>query len=115
MSWRFIVALLFAIVVSVFAIQNAEVVSIQFLQMKLDISQALVILLSATVGAICVMLFSVGRWMKHTSKLAQNARTIHKLEGNQMELTQKIAALTQQLEEQKQAQTPIAEEEKASL
>lgn len=115
MSWRFIVALLFAMVVSIFAIQNAEVVSVQFLQMKLEISQALVILLSATIGAICVMLFSMGRWMKQTGKVAQHARTIHKLEGIQVELTQKVEELTKQLEASKEAAKPAESEEKASI
>lgn len=59
MSWRFVLSLLFAFAVAVFAIQNAGAVHINFLVWEGDISQALVILLSAIFGAVIVLLLSL--------------------------------------------------------
>lgn len=57
----FIVALLFALSVAVFAIQNTESVSIRFLFWQYQgISKVLVILASAAVGAVVVMF--LGFW-----------------------------------------------------
>lgn len=57
----FIIALLFALSVAVFAIQNTESVSIKFLFWQYNgISKVLVILASAVVGAVVVMF--LGSW-----------------------------------------------------
>ena len=57
----FIVALLFALSIAVFAIQNTESVSIKFLFWQCQgISKVLVILVSAAVGAVVVMF--LGLW-----------------------------------------------------
>lgn len=57
----FMMALLFAFIVAVFAIQNTESVSINFLFWQYQgISKVLVILVSAVVGAVVVMF--LGFW-----------------------------------------------------
>lgn len=93
MSIRLIIALLFAVVVSLFAIQNADVVSVSFMAAKLQISQALVILLSAIIGAIMAMLFGVVRWIKTTQKTSAQHKTIVRLEKENTELTSMVAKL----------------------
>ena len=90
MDWKFVLVLLFAVIVAIFAIQNAEVVDIRFLTMEWPISQALVILMSAVLGALTVLMFSLIRWMKHSSRLKASLRTISVLEEENKKL--KMAA-----------------------
>lgn len=79
----FIISLLFAMVVAVFAIQNTEQISINFLFWQFsEISKVFVILASATVGAMLVVF--LGLWW-------QLKRFIHirHLEGEIKELKNK--------------------------
>ncbi len=61
MDWKFVLALLFALIVAVFALQNAGAVDISFLNQDISISQALVILFSAVFGALVVLMLSLIR------------------------------------------------------
>lgn len=54
MDKGFILALVFAVIVGVFALSNSEIVAIDFIFTKVEISQALVILASALLGALIV-------------------------------------------------------------
>lgn len=86
MDWKFVLVLLFAVIVAIFAIQNAEVVDIQFLTMEWPISQALVILMSAVLGALTVLMLSIIRWVKHSSKMKASLKTISALEEENKKL-----------------------------
>ena len=61
MSWKFVLSLLFALVVAVFAIQNAAAVDVQFLKWEVSISQALIVLIAAIIGALIVLLPEPGK------------------------------------------------------
>ncbi len=104
MDWRFVMALLFAIVVSVFAIQNAESVSINFLQAHASMSQALVILISAVLGALIVLALSTIRWVRWSARSKSSLKTISKLE-------EEIKGLKLQLEEFSKKASPLNQEE----
>lgn len=80
MDWKFVLALIFALIVAIFALQNASAVDISFLTFELSMSQALVILISAAFGAFAVLLLSLVRWIKYQSKLKSSAKTISALE-----------------------------------
>ncbi len=80
MDWKFVLALVFALIVAVFALQNAAPVEISFLTMELAISQAMVILISAAFGALAVLLLSLVRWIKCKTKLISQTKTIGALE-----------------------------------
>lgn len=54
MQWGFILSLIFATLVTIFALRNANEVLIDFLFGKVNISQALVIFISAILGAVIV-------------------------------------------------------------
>ena len=54
MQKNIIISLIFAIIISLFAILNAGVVPVNLIFIKVDISAALVILISACIGAIIV-------------------------------------------------------------
>lgn len=90
MDWKFVLALVFALIVAVFAIQNAEAVDISFLTMDLSISQALVILISAAFGALVVLLLSLVRWIKCQSKIKGQAKTISSLEQENKQMKMKL-------------------------
>lgn len=94
MDWRFILSLLFAVIVAVFALQNAPAVEIRFLTFTVSVSQALVILISAMFGAVTVALFSTVRWFKMKSKAKSSAKTIATLEETNRVLQQRVDTLT---------------------
>jgi uncharacterized integral membrane protein len=93
MDWKFVLALIFALIVAVFALQNAIAVDISFLTMEFSISQALVILISAAFGALVVLLLSLVRWIKFQSKLKSSAKTISALEQENKQLKMKLEAM----------------------
>lgn len=74
----FIISLVFAIIVAVFGIQNAEIISVNFFSTKVNISLALIIFVSAIIGAIVVTLlgvqkeFTLKRGNKRLAKKADN-------------------------------------------
>lgn len=55
----FIVSLVFALIIAIFGIQNAIVISVNFFFTKINISLALIIFISAIVGAIIVTLLGI--------------------------------------------------------
>ena len=90
MDWKFVLALIFSLLVAVFALQNAGAVDISFLTMDLSISQALVILISAVFGALVVLLLSLIRWIKCQTKIKSSAKTITALELENKQLMMKM-------------------------
>lgn len=94
MDWKFVLALVFALIVAVFALQNAGAVDISFLTMELSMSQALVILISAAFGALAVLLLSLVRWIKCQAKIKSQSRTISALEQENRQLKMKLEEYT---------------------
>lgn len=90
MDWKFVLALVFALIVAIFALQNAGAVDISFLTMELSISQALVILISAAFGALVVLLLSLVRWIKCQSKIKSQSKTVNALEQENKQLKMKL-------------------------
>jgi putative membrane protein len=74
----FIISLIFAIIVTLFGIQNASITTINFFSAKFDVSLSLVIFISAIIGAIIVTLlglqkeFVLSRGNKRLTKKANN-------------------------------------------
>jgi uncharacterized integral membrane protein len=81
MRFGFIISLFFAILVALFGIQNAAVISVNFFSTKFYISLALIIFVSAIIGAIVVTLlglqkeFTLSRGNKKLTKEAKNFET----------------------------------------
>ena len=77
----FIISLIFAIIVALFGIQNATVISVNFFSTKFYISLALIIFVSAIIGAIIVTLlglqkeFRLSRGNKRLTKEANKFQT----------------------------------------
>ena len=90
MDWKFVLALVFALIVAIFALQNAGAVDISFLTMELSMSQALVILISAAFGALAVLLLSLVRWIKCQSKIKNQSKAISALEQENRQLKMRL-------------------------
>lgn len=73
----FILSLIFAILVSIFALQNSSTVNINFLFANAEMSQALVIFISAVAGAVIVAVLSFVREFKLKMKIKNQAKTIN--------------------------------------
>lgn len=54
--FRIILIILFALVIIIFTIQNAEVVEVKFLNWSVETSRALLMLVCAAIGSLCTIL-----------------------------------------------------------
>lgn len=81
MDWKFVLVLIFSLLVAVFTMQNAEAVDVQFLTFEFtQVSQALVILISAVAGALIALLLGTIRWVKDKTRLMSAKKSIAGLE-----------------------------------
>lgn len=94
MAVRFIISLFFAILVALFAIQNASAVEINIFFATYTVSQALVILISAILGGIIVLLLGLVKQIKLNLKVKSTSKAIAKLEEENKGLKEQIEALT---------------------
>jgi lipopolysaccharide assembly protein A len=94
MGWRFVLSLIFAVVVALFAIQNAALVEVTFFIWHISVSQALVILISAVFGAIIVMLLSLIKRVKLNSIIKADKKTIATLQNENQTLKNKLEEAT---------------------
>jgi len=101
MQFGFIISLIFAILVAVFAIQNSGSVVISFLFAEFNISQALVILISAALGAIIVMLLGFIKQIKLKLKIKEQLKKIKNLEEENKLHNNKIEESKKNLDENK--------------
>lgn len=90
MQAGFIISLVFAIIVAVFALRNGGDVNIDFLFAKVQVSQAIVIFVSAALGAIIVTILGLVRHVKLTIKIKEQSKQISFLENEKQLLENKI-------------------------
>ncbi|MCG8541981.1 MAG: LapA family protein [Clostridia bacterium] len=100
MQILFIFSLIFAILVSVFAVMNSEPVTIKLLWKQFEFSQAIVILGSAAFGAIIVAFLGIVNRVKASLKIR--------------ELQNKVKILEKEIEEIKPVDPLNTEEDKIS-
>lgn len=86
MQILFIFSLIFAILVSIFAVMNSDPVTIKLLWKQFEFSQAIVILGSAAFGAIIVALMGMVSRVKSTLKVRELQNKIKGLEKEVEEL-----------------------------
>lgn len=79
MEFKFIVSLIFAVLVAIFAIQNAGSVDVKFFFAHFRISQAVVILASAIIGAIIAVLLGLIKQIKQRMKIKQLTKEVDNL------------------------------------
>lgn len=80
MQLKYILALLFALMVAIFALLNAQPVTVEFIFDEFQISLALVILVSAFAGAVILGFLGVFRQVKESLKSREMNARIKKLE-----------------------------------
>ncbi|MGO1370929.1 MAG: LapA family protein [Senegalia sp. (in: firmicutes)] len=89
MQLWFIISLVFAILIAVFALQNSASVLINFLFTEVEVSQALVIFISALVGAIIVALLGMVRHRKMSKTIKDQNIEIERLKKDCTRLDRK--------------------------
>lgn len=93
-QFKLILFIALAILISLFAVTNAQAITINLFFAQYDISTSLVILISVLLGAIMTMLFGLTKWYKTHARSRQAQRQIDAL-TKQVEATQaKINELT---------------------
>lgn len=90
MEIGFIFSLIFAILVAVFALKNADSVLIDFFFAKVQVSQAIVIFVSAALGAVIVTILGFVRQLKLSLKIKEQVKKIKKLEEEKTLLENRI-------------------------
>ena len=96
----FVVGLIFAVLVTVFAMTNAKPVTINLLFTKLEASQALLVFISAAMGAVIVTLMGLIRHFRLTGELRTLRKENEKLRNqsklNEDEKKAKAQTITQE-------------------
>ncbi|WP_461205717.1 LapA family protein [Clostridium sp. DL1XJH146] len=106
MQIGFIFSLLFAILVTIFALQNATAVNVNFLFANVEVSQALVIFISAVAGAIIFAILGFYRELKIRGNLKKATKQITQLENEKVTLNENISKLNSEIDELKNIETP---------
>ncbi|GAA0178052.1 hypothetical protein SH2C18_11720 [Clostridium sediminicola] len=97
MQLGFIFSLIFAIIITIFAIQNSAAVNINFLFTNVEISQALVIFVSAICGAIIVAILGFYKNLKVKISLKKANKDLKVIEDENNDLKSKINDLESSL------------------
>ncbi|HZX47148.1 MAG TPA: LapA family protein [Clostridia bacterium] len=80
MQFKYVMALLFALMVAIFALLNAQPVTVDFIYDEFQISLALVILVSAFAGAVILGFLGIFRQVKESFKSREMNARIKNLE-----------------------------------
>ena len=86
MQKGFIFSLIFAAIVAVFALSNADKVLIDLLFTKIEISQAIVIFVSTILGAVIVALLGMVKTFKLKKEIKETSKEIEPLEKEVIDL-----------------------------
>jgi uncharacterized integral membrane protein len=87
MQKGFILSLIFATLVAVFALKNADKVLIDFLFGKVMVSQALIIFISTVAGALIVFILGFVKNIKLKKALKEANKTVEALQNEKEELS----------------------------
>lgn len=104
-----IVAIVFAILVSIFALQNAQPVDIKFITLQGEASLALVILISVAVGAVILGMLNLYSRLKSGNSMKKLSKEKSALEKEITDLKGQIAALQQQISSMEESTKPKEE------
>lgn len=102
MQIGFVLSLIFATLVAIFAIQNSAVIYVKFFFTSFQVSQALIIFISAVLGAVIVMFLGIRREYNLRKEIKQ-------LEKNLSQKDNEITSLTTDMDNLKQQSTVLTE------
>lgn len=97
MERGFILSLIFAAIVAIFALNNSGMVLIDFFFAEFELSQAIVIFVSALFGAIIAAIFSGVRSLKSNRKIKKLNQEILDLKEQNMQLTNIVESKDKQI------------------
>lgn len=98
MQFLLVVALLFALAVAVFAVQNADPISFQLFGWQSETSLVFVVLGAAAAGAVAAGLVGLVRQIKASLRIRQLQARLHKAEHELETLQKQLDALLAQPE-----------------
>jgi uncharacterized integral membrane protein len=87
-----VAALILAVLVATFAVQNAIPVTVKFLAWNFESSLVIVILLAAGVGAFAMALVSLPQAVRAWTRLRQRETELARLAGQVRQLEDRVAA-----------------------
>ncbi len=90
MQKNLILVLVLAIIIGVFALSNADKVEIDFVFTKVELSQAIVIFISALLGAALATIFGFARELKTGKELKELTKQINVLTDERHNLEKQI-------------------------
>lgn len=98
MQKNIIITLILSVFIAVFAILNAAAVPVNLIFTTINLSAALVILISASVGAVIVYLIDTLSKRKTNKVIKENEKTIVRMTTELQQLTDKYNDCFQELE-----------------
>lgn len=90
MTNKFVCSLIFAVIVAIFALQNAVDVTVKFLFAEFTISQALIILISTVIGAVIVLLLGMVKQIKVNKQIKDLIKENDKFKEENQRLEEQI-------------------------
>ena len=88
----FIVSLLFSVIVAIFAVLNSSIISINLVFQSFEMSQSIVILVSAALGAIIVLFLGLFSKIKSSLRIRELSNDLRDAEKKNELLTNSIKA-----------------------
>ena len=102
MQKGFVIILILAIIIGIFAISNSAVVTIDFIFTKVLLSQAIVIFICALLGALIATIFGLIRQMSLKKEIKELANKNKKIQIEVDQLKLEVDDLTRQLNEKEE-------------
>jgi lipopolysaccharide assembly protein A len=97
MQLNLVLALVFGIVIAIFAVQNSTPVPISFLWFSVEaVAVSVLVLGCATLGALIMFLFSLGREIRHRVATRSTRRTVQSTEQRVADLEAMVSQLEQE-------------------
>ncbi|WP_409227396.1 LapA family protein [Gudongella sp. SC589] len=97
MQKSFILILILAIIIGIFALSNSDVVEIDFVFARVMLSQAIVIFISVLLGAAVATLFGVLREMKLKKQIKEQRNGMESLKSENQSLIMRVNEKEEQL------------------
>lgn len=97
MQKSFILILVLAIIIGIFALSNSDVVEIDFVFARIMLSQAIVMFISVLLGVAVATLFGVLREMKLKKQIKENKNGMEALKSENKSLLMRVEEKEEQL------------------
>ncbi|HLT57747.1 MAG: lipopolysaccharide assembly protein LapA domain-containing protein [Limnochordales bacterium] len=108
MQLLLIIALLFALAVAVFAVQNAEPITVNLIRWQLETSLVVVVVGSAAAGALVAGVFGFIRQVRASWRIRQLQGQVHRLEQRLKALEPPATDEAQRAADDPQSSPPVA-------